>query len=195
MYIDIQSDLIKFMLLLLKYFDTNDLGDATIINDDTVVSYSSEVTTCIVALQSLLSHRTEYDDVANFTEKIIECMSLTNTPALRIIKLILQGVVLEGMQRLKTDILSNIMTKDIKQRRGWLVYISLLSRDHIIVSHKRREQASQQREDKNNFEIEWEIKVELTNKANTIAVSIHIYIYAALALAYCSIFVGCLYMY
>jgi hypothetical protein len=92
------------------------------------------------------------------------------------LKFVHQGVVLDGMQRLKTGVLAHLMTRDIRDRRGWLVYIDLKA-ESVNVTHVRREQTSENTKDKNindHFEVEWELRNEFDGKMTELKVKMYL---------------------
>ena len=62
----------------------------------------------------------------------------TASRTIRALKLIHQNLILHCMFELKTKVLQDITTKDVREREGWLVHLRIT--DNVQLTHTRREQ-------------------------------------------------------
>lgn len=79
------------------------------------------------------------------------------SPVVRVLNAVHQGILLHGVFHMKQSLLGELMTRDMRDARGWRVAIDV-SNGHVNVTHTRREQSADAHGDtRNHWELEWEL--------------------------------------
>jgi hypothetical protein len=107
----------------------------------------------VTELNTLLAGKVEGEEMSFFASNLLTKIN-PKSSSLNILKFIQQGIILFGTQIMKTTLTRDIMTRDIRSRQGWLIYIDL-KEDCVKIVHARREQTSNLKAEGSNFELEW----------------------------------------
>lgn len=104
----------------------------------------------------------EKTDLIRFNRELFEAIG-ADSKILRVLRCVHQSLVLKPYGILRTQVIKDKLTKDVRSENGWQIIITVASEGFIQVVHLRKEQSidmptlNQKEKEKNHWEFDWEV--------------------------------------